>query len=283
MLRAFLFALFLPLAAIAQGLPEPMSDRINDFADLMPPEAEARVAEMLQRGREETGVHVVVVTMERMAQNGGVGEPITDYAKRLFNAWGIGDKDRDDGILILVARTDREMRIALGAGYPVIWDNAAQRVIDRYMLPDFKEDRYAEGIEAGVAATFELIARPYTAGAAAPEEEPWTPEDALSFAIFGVFGLMAAASFLRGRLGDLLTRLRACPNCGHRSQRRWREVINPASRAAAGEGVTHYHCDHCGIDRSERYVIPRRSSSGSSGSSGFGGGSSSGGGASGRW
>lgn len=283
MLRAFLFALFLPLAAMAQGLPEPMSDRINDFADLLPPEAEARVAEMLQQGREETGVHVVLVTIERMAQNGGVGEPIADYAKRLFNAWGIGDKDRDDGILILVARTDREMRVALGAGYPVIWDNAAQRVIDRYMLPEFKEDRYAEGIEAGVAATFDLIARPFTAGQAVPEAESWQPEDALPFAFVGIFALMAAAPFLRGRLGDLLTRLRACPNCGHRAQRRWREVVTPASRAAAGEGITHYHCDHCGTDRSERYTIPRRSSSSGSGSSGFGGGSSSGGGASGRW
>lgn len=281
MLRAFLIALFLPLAAMAQGLPDPMSDRINDFADLLPPEAEQRISEVLQAGRVETGVHVVLVTMERTRDYGGVGEPIADYAKRLFNQWGIGDSSRNDGILILVSRTDREMRIALGSAYPVIWDNAAQRVIDRYMLPEFREDRYAEGIEAGVSATFDLIARPFVEGQPAPEED-LEPTDWLGLGLFALFFAAVGGLMLKERLADALARIRACPNCGRRGLHRNREVVQTATKAEEGYGLLHTRCSHCSYDHTETYRITK-ASDGSSGSSGFGGGSSSGGGASGRW
>lgn len=282
MLRVFFFVLLFPFAALAQGLPDPISDRINDFADLLPPEAEARVAQTLQQAREETGVHIVLVTMERMAQNGGVGEPISEYAKRLFNQWGIGDASRNDGILILVARTDREMRIALGSAYPVIWDNAAQRVIDRHMLPEFREDRYAEGIEAGVVATVDLIARPFTAGAEAPSED-LEPEDWGAIGTILLFMAGAGLIAARDRIGNILTSLKPCPNCGQRALSRSKEILQQATRDMAGQGRTRIHCSACGKDRFETYTIPRDRENRSSDSGGFGGGSSSGGGASGRW
>lgn len=280
MLRALALLLFLPFAALAQGLPAPVSDRINDFADLLPPDAQARVAQLLQSGRDETGVHVVVVTMDKMADNGGVGEPISEYAKRLFNQWAIGDASRNDGILILVAVTDREMRIALGSGYPVIWDNAAQRVIDRYMLPEFSQDRYADGIEAGVAATYDLIARPFAAGQAAPEDEG-EPTDWFGLGLLALFGAGMVALVMRSPLGNLVIRLRACPNCGQRRLRRTRETLEEPTDDASGRGVFHIRCSACGHERTKPFIIPSRQSSGSS--SGFGGGSSSGGGASGKW
>ena len=284
-MRSLLVALrraLAPLALWAQTLLDPLTDTVSDFANLLPPEAEARVTGALSIGREQTGVHVVLVTVDRIADHGGAGARIEDYAKQLFNQWGVGDKDRNDGILILIARTDREMRIALGRGYGAIWDNAAQRVIDRHFLPAFRTDDYAAGIETGVIATFDLLARPYSAGHPAPPEPEWTWDDAAPFAVFGIIAAVVFGLFSRTAMGDALVRVRACPSCGSRSLRRHRDILSPATTTHAGHGLMHTHCHACGWDRSAPYTIARISTnSGSSG--GFGGGSSSGGGATGRW
>lgn len=279
--RSIILWFFMSLSAIAQTLPEPLSDTINDFADLMSPDAEARLTEILAQGRAETGVHVVLVTMERIADFGGDGARIEDYAKALFNAWGIGDATRNDGILILVARMDREVRIALGAGYPVIWDNAAQRVIDRFMLPEFREDRYDKGIEAGASATFDLIARPYVAGN--PPPEPELPvADIVQTLIVGLMVAGVGLMVFRQKLGDAFARLRTCSSCGHRGLHQSRRILDAPTKTTAGRGEIARDCPACAARTIIPYTIAAKSSdSGSSG--GFGGGSSSGGGATGRW
>jgi uncharacterized protein len=271
----------LPLASLAQTLPDPQSDTVSDYADLLPPEAEARISAALAQGRADTGVHVVLVTMDKIADHGGAGTRIEDYAKRLFNQWGVGDTARDDGILVLIARGDREMRIALGSGYDSIWDNAAQRVIDRFFLPAFRRDDYIGGIEAGVPATFDLIAAPFAANQPQPPEPPF---DWASLGLFAAFGMIASAMLAfaaRRTLVDLAVGFRACPSCGKHTLSRRREVQVSATRTTAGQGIAVTQCSACDYRDSKTYAIPRQSPGGSSG--GFGGGSSSGGGATGKW
>jgi uncharacterized protein len=280
-LRQILLFLFMSLSAHAQGLPEPHSSTVNDFADLLPPEVEARVVDALTKGRQETGVHVAVVTMDRIADYGGAGQRIEDYAKTLFNTWGVGDAGRNDGILILVARSDREMRIALGAGYPVIWDNAAQRVIDRYFLPEFRADRYAAGIEAGVQGTFDLIARPYVTNN--PPSDTGVPiTDIVQMIMTGllVAGIVLVA--FRQRISTVFARLRKCPRCGNRGLDQSRRILDQPTQNTTGRGEIYRSCPACGEQTIIPYTIAAKSSSSGS-SDGFGGGSSSGGGASGRW
>lgn len=279
-----MFLLLWPLQAVSQALPEPLTDTISDFADLLPPDTEARVTEALIAGRKETGVHVVVVTLTSLAEYGGAGQRIEDYAKTLFNQWGVGDKDRDDGIMILIARDDRAMRIALGSGYDSIWDNNAQRVIDRYFLPAFRADDYAGGIEAGVPATFDLIAAPFVAGN--PPPPPPEPEgDWVDFAAVGAvfaFAAVVIGTILKTALSDVLVGFKACPKCGKRHLSRHRDVLVAATRSSIGHGTVHTRCSACGYHDSATYTISRVSDNDSS-SGGFGGGSSSGGGATGRW
>lgn len=281
-LRLCLFLIWLPFATFAQDLPNPVSDLVNDFADLIPPSDEERIAQTLQAGRDATGVHVVVVTLESIGDFGGAGQRIEDYAKRLFNAWGIGDAERNDGILILVARSDREMRIALGSGYPVIWDNAAQRVIDRFLLPAFREDDYPRGIEEGVTATFDLIARPYVAGNP-PPKAPVNVDEIIPMVLAALMALGVGGLVFRRQIGNIIYRAKSCPNCGQRGLRRSFETIRASTQSQEGAGMTHIHCPHCGNDQSEPYVISKKSSDSGSSGGGFGGGSSSGGGATGRW
>ena len=288
-LRALCLWLALALPACAQTLPTvpplpaPSSDTLSDFANLIPPADAARLVAALQAGRAETGVHVVVVTMGTIADYGGAGLRIEDYAKRLFNQWDIGTPALNDGIVILVARDDREVRIALGSGYESIWDNAAQRVIDRHILPAFRNDRYVDGIEAGIAATYDLVARPHAAGNSAPLPEK--DDSSLTIILLAVaWGVLAFVLGARERVGDTLFRLSRCPNCGNRGQRRERTVTPDVPGTSQGTALLLTTCRSCQHQTSTPQVIaaPSRDTDGGS-PGGFGGGSSSGGGATGRW
>ena len=279
-----LVCLVLPGMTLAQDLPQPLSDTVSDFADLLPPEAEARVTAAIQKTRDETGVHIVVATMNRISNFGAGDLGIEAYAKLLFNTWGIGDAERNDGILILVARDDRVTRIALGSAYDAVYDGRASRVIDTAMLPEFRDGSYAEGIEAGVASVVERIVTPFVANTPVTEDSGFDTGFDFGFLIpvVAVAGFVVVA--FRQKIGDLVARVKRCPNCGSFGLRRTREIATAATETANGSGILHERCPSCGHDRRETYEIKRRSkSSGGGGSSGFGGGRSSGGGATGRW
>lgn len=278
----------LPCAAMAEDYPAPLSDTVSDYADLLPPEAETRVATLLEAARAETGIHIVLATIESQADYGGTGR-FADFATGWFNAWGIGDTTRNDGILILVGRQDREMRITLGAGYDVIWDGRAQRVIDTAMRPAFHDEDYAQGLEAGAQSAIDRLARPFAAREAVTETSGFPQDDSDETLPALLFCALAAivifARRLRKAVGQIGLRLRRCPNCGHRGLREHDEILERAGKTAKGRGLRHRSCPACGDDRTTPYTIPaKRQKRGSSSSrSGFGGGRSSGGGASGRW
>lgn len=277
------FLLGFPFAALGQDLPAPLTDTVSDFADVLTPDTEAALTQTLRDVRDETTVHVVVVTMAHIADHGGAGQSIETYAKNLFNAWGVGDADRDDGIMVLVARDDGAMRIALGRGYGPVYDGAAQRVIDSRMLPEFRQARFEAGIVAGVDGVIEKIARPYV------KNHPPPPDASGGAGLEGValYGLVFGAGLLftlRRLVGDVIARFRHCPQCGGRGLTRERSTVTGATRSASGVGSQITRCTHCSYEERATYTIPRiRSGRSGGGGGGFGGGRSSGGGASGRW
>jgi len=129
---------------------------VNDYADLLDTGAEGRIRADLIELYDRTGVEMTVLTIERMADFGHDGV-IESFATQLFNTWGIGNATRNDGVLILVSRYDRRMRIELGDGYGYARDGDMKRVVDDIFLPAFKKDAYQRGIEAGVTETiFEI-------------------------------------------------------------------------------------------------------------------------------
>lgn len=289
MWRVLLLVLWLPCAAFAQSFPEPLSDTVSDYADLLPEADEARISAALQAARDETGVHIVLATIERQAYYGGTGR-FADFATGWFNAWGIGDATRNDGVLILVAREDREMRIALSDGYDVVWDGRAQRVIDSAMLPAFRNDDYAKGLEDGVMMAIDQIARPFAANEPITDESGFglgaVLERVFKFVVGIGFALVVLGVIFKDWLRDVAVRFRACPNCGARALRVTREVITEAGQTTDGQALRHETCGQCGNDRRESYSLPsreKRARAKSNSSSGFGGGRSGGGGASGKW
>jgi uncharacterized protein len=268
--------------AFAEALPRPQSDTVSDFAEILPAADEATIRTLLREIRDETGVHVVVVTMDRISDHGGWGKTIEGYATELFNQWGVGDKARDDGIMLLVVPGTRDTRIELGSGFARGFNARAQAVIDTAILPQFRERRTVQGIEDGVIAIRAQIIEPFLKG-------EWVGfSDLVRMVLIGL-GMAGGAAGLGFAGKAAWTAFFRCPKCGQPTLSRDNEVIEHATRYSSGRGVTHLSCPSCGYAADRPYTISatgdndRGSSSGGGSSGGFGGGSSSGGGASGKW
>jgi uncharacterized protein len=283
--------------AFAQDLPDPTESGVLDLAEVLDATEEARIDRLLGETLDSTGVTIEVVTMTDIATHGGAGERLDAYATRLFNDWGIGSAESNDGILILVATGEREARIALGVGYDAVYNERAARVLTTAVLPEFRAGRIAAGIEAGiVSARLRLIA-PFLEGrpvsASEGFEAPKSSEPSAVPYVAGIGGILGLIGFMVLRNSRIQ---RTCPNCGEETLTRTKEEIEPATAFSSGTGLEHLLCNSCGFTDRKTYTF-RRSQSGAGGrrsflgggsSSGSGrssrsGGRSSGGGASGKW
>ncbi len=263
--------------AFGQTYPDYQSTTVNDFANLLSPLDEEALAEQLDELKRETGVEMTILTLRTQGDYAD-GLTLEQFATGLFDHWGIGDASRNDGVLVMVLRDDRAMRIELGAAYGRDWDHAAERIVDTQFLPAFKANNYAIGIKAGTTAIIDQIIQPFRTGEAAPAKKT---NDDLGLWIFGLFAMMIMMLKGRNFISDGLVRLRTCPKCGNRSLRQRRRITLSASTTRAGSGIRRIECLKCDYAEETSYYIPQVSQS--SGGGGFGGGRSGGGGASGRW
>ena len=156
--------------AVAQSFPA-LTGRVVDQADIIPPAEEARLTAQLE-ALETTSRHQLVVATVRDLE----GHDIADYGYRLGRQWQIGDKEKDDGVIFLIAPNERRMTIAVGYGLePVLTDALSGRIIRDDVTPRFKANDYSGGIQAGVDAIARQIQLPpeeaqARAAAAAAEE-----------------------------------------------------------------------------------------------------------------
>lgn len=143
-----------PTAGVPAGFDFPaLTGRVVDRADVLPAADEAGIVAKSQALERATGHQIVVVTVPSLG-----GHTIEDYALALGNAWGVGRKGADDGILLVVAPTERKVRIEVGKGLTVsLSDRAAQRIIDGDILPAFRSGDFARGVERGVDGVIRAI------------------------------------------------------------------------------------------------------------------------------
>jgi uncharacterized protein len=145
--------LALTAAALAEPTFPPLTGRVVDQADLLSPAAERRIAGQLEAHEKATGNQVVVVTLDSLQ-----GYDIADYGYRLGRQWGIGQKGEDNGLLLIVAPNERQVRIEVGYGLEgVMTDAASHLIIQNRILPQFRQGDYEAGIEAGVAAILSTL------------------------------------------------------------------------------------------------------------------------------
>lgn len=136
--------------------PFPSPDgRINDFANLLDADQRERLTTMVREVEDETTAEIAVATVPSLD-----GMSVEEYANRLFAAWGVGKADADNGVLILVAPNEREMRIEVGYGLePVLPDGLAGEIIRETFLPRFRDGDYAAGILDGTARIATIVRR----------------------------------------------------------------------------------------------------------------------------
>ncbi|MBQ9097613.1 MAG: TPM domain-containing protein [Clostridia bacterium] len=141
-LQSLLFVCILSVCVSAE-IPSPGTNYANDYANVLSPTVEEHINET-SRKYSGDGTQVVVVTVTSLD-----GMDIETYANRLFRSWGIGDKDKDNGLLILLSTGDREIRIEVGRGLEGTFNDAkCGRLMDIYAIPHLKENDFDAGIKA---------------------------------------------------------------------------------------------------------------------------------------
>ncbi len=115
---------------------------VTDDADMIDPVYESKITELAKKIEGATTVEIAVVTVESLE-----GESKETYAVKLFEQAGIGKKDKDNGLLILVAKQERKYRFEVGYGLEgVITDSMKVNIGDRIITPNFKSGEYGRGI-----------------------------------------------------------------------------------------------------------------------------------------
>lgn len=157
------FLLLLLLAAVpvwgAMQLPAKPTTNIyvQDLAGIISPEAEAEILQLGSQLEQKTTAQVAVVTVTSLQDNA-----IEEYATALFRSWGIGSQEKNNGVLILIAPTERQSRIEVGYGLEgALPDGKTGRIQDEYMLPYFQSGDYSSGIYNGYMAVAQVVAEEY--------------------------------------------------------------------------------------------------------------------------
>lgn len=211
-IRRALTALFLLAVALAgvqaqDLLPVPaLTARVIDQTGTLDAQQRQALEAKLQSFEQQKGSQIVMLMVPTTAP-----EDIASYANRVGNAWKIGRKEVGDGILVIVAKNDRKMRIEVAKTLEgAVPDIAAARIIDHAMKPRFRENDFAGGLDA---AADQLIAR--VKGEALPEVDNKSGDfgngerddsgfDWQDLAIFLFFGVLIGGPIARAILGKVL-------------------------------------------------------------------------------
>lgn len=161
-LQLFLYIGLLSFISIFANndFPEPIPGRmVNDFSDILTSEEEYRLEEKLVKFNNETSTQIAIVTLDDIK-----GYDINEYAAMLGEKWGVGQKGKDNGIVILIAPKLRKVSIQVGYGLEgIIPDAIAKRIIQNEIIPEFKNGKYFTGLDKATNILISLAKKEYSA------------------------------------------------------------------------------------------------------------------------
>ncbi|VVP48374.1 hypothetical protein PS850_05275 [Pseudomonas fluorescens] len=154
-LKVGLVLLLWVLALTAQAelkFPQ-LTGRVVDNAAMIEPSVREQLAQQLDAHEKATGEQLVVVTLPDLQ-----GTDISDFGYQLGRHWGIGQKDKNNGALLIVARAERRLRIEVGYGLEErLTDAQSSVIINQVITPAFKAGNFSKGISDGVAAMLVVL------------------------------------------------------------------------------------------------------------------------------
>lgn len=189
-------ALLAPALANADVAVPPLTARVTDLTATLSSQQKAALEETLRAFEARKGSQVAVLLVPTTQP-----EAVEQYSIRVFDQWKLGRKGIDDGVLLVVAKNDRKLRIEVGYGLEgVLNDATAKRIVEEDIVPRFKQGDFSGGINAGIERIIKVI-----------DGEPLPPPksrqlqdiniDLETLLIFGFVFVVVVGSILRAIFG----------------------------------------------------------------------------------
>ncbi len=193
--------LFFAGRAFALDVPK-LEGYVNDYANMISPQARAQLANELKSFEQTDSTQIVILTVPSLE-----GEVIEDFGIKVAEAWKIGQKGKDNGVIFLVARQDRKLRIEVGRGLEGrLTDLMAGRIIDLVVKPRFKRGDYDGGFIAGVSALIDASRGEFKADRSRRADKRESSSRLFTFLIFIGIAVVFLGSISRplGAIGGAL-------------------------------------------------------------------------------
>jgi uncharacterized protein len=176
-------------ADITQYFPK-LDGRVVDTANLLSSSAKEKLTNILKEHEDKTSNQIVVVTLKSLNDY-----EIEDYSYQLGRFWGIGQKDLNNGVLLVISMEEKKLRIEVGYGLEgALTDKISYEIINYTLKPKFKQERYEEGISNAVQEIIQAIKGEYTAKTKVKNED----QEENSLLAFFFFGIIFISIFLSG-------------------------------------------------------------------------------------
>lgn len=187
---SFFIILLLATTTAALNIPKP-TGYVNDRAGIISPEVELKLEQFLTEFDKSDSTQISVLTIPSLE-----GESLEDYSLKVLESWGLGQKGKDNGALLLVSKADRKIRIEVGYGLEGrLTDLLAGRIIDNEISPRFKQGDFDGGIVSGIVGIAQAVRGEYTGTGKTKSKRKSSP---LGF-IFILFFLLPLLSRIGGR------------------------------------------------------------------------------------
>lgn len=157
--KLFLTILFFIFSTLSIAEPQfpPLTGRVVDTADMFEAGEQQQLDAQLTAFENASGIQLVVVTLPDLQ-----GYAIEEYGNQLFRHWGIGQRDKNNGVLLMVAKAERQVRIEVGYGLEgTLTDALSANIIYTVIAPQFKAGKFAAGVEQGAQAIMEVVRGEY--------------------------------------------------------------------------------------------------------------------------
>ncbi len=180
-----LFFCIIYMPVMASDFPErPSPPRlVNDFTHTLTDSEVSQLENKLVIYDDTTSIQIAVVILKTLN-----GYPVSDYSFELAEKWGIGQKETNNGVLMLISLDERKMWIATGYGMEAIMpDLMCKRIIDNDIKPYFKQGQYFEGIDNGTTQMMLLAKGEYKGKDKKPESAPFVGVGVILFILFLLF------------------------------------------------------------------------------------------------
>ena len=255
-------------------------NHVSNPDGIITPDDAARINQLLNVVEDSLGIEVAVVAVNSIGD-----QDARMFATDLFKHWGLGQKSKDNGLLIQLVTEPSQRSVVFETGYGiegVLPDAICYRLQQRYMMPDLKAGDYSAGMLKGVmAVTKYLMSSDYErAGMTGNRTSSSSDDDFMWIFVVGIIGMIGFSAFI----AYLKYRPKVCPRCGKKTfVYMGQQVIREATRFSEGLAEDVYRCKSCGYTEKKNRTIDRIHRGGSGpiimgGGGGFGGFSGGGGG-----